>query len=133
MSLKVLVLEDCPIQRELLVEVMNLFGHELELAATGEGALNKLQSDEFDLIMLDRQIPDMSGEKVAEKAKEQTPDTPVVLVTGDDPWTVAKKIRQNVDGFIAKPYALKDIKEILTELPNRNDGNSSHPPPSAHK
>jgi len=112
-TVKVLAVEDWAVQRQLLVEVMTSLGHELHLAATGSVAEEKLNQNEYDLIITDLDLPDISGYRVIQTAEEKHPDVPVIVVTGCDIRTEPQRFNDNVRKVILKPYSVNELKHTI--------------------
>jgi CheY-like chemotaxis protein len=79
-------------------------------ATTGAEALKRLDTGEFDLMICDLGLPELSGLHVARWVKEFRPDLPVIIATGfaemiaDEDYDKAR-----IDDVISKPYALSDV------------------------
>ena len=81
---RILIVDDEVSMRRILARVIESFGHEIEQAADGIEALAKLPF-EFDLVMLDAEMPNMDGFEVATRIREdpEHSDLPIIMVTGD--------------------------------------------------
>jgi len=109
-SARILVVEDEEKVRGLLNEAFRTEGHEVTEATTGAEALKRLDAGEFDLMVCDLGLPELSGLHVARWVKEFRPDMPVIIATGfaemiaDEDYHKAR-----IDDVISKPYALSDV------------------------
>lgn len=109
-SARVLVVEDEENVRVLLNDAFRNEGHDVTEAATGAEALKRLDVGEFDLMICDLGLPELSGLHVARWVKEFRPDLPVIIATGfaemiaDEDYTKAR-----IDEVISKPYAVADV------------------------
>lgn len=79
---KVLVVDDDPVIGRSFDRVLTGKGYAVITAATGEEALKKLATEDYDLVYTDIKMPGMSGLEVAERVKAKKPWTPVVIITG---------------------------------------------------
>ena len=79
---RILVLEDEPQIREMLVDALGRAGHRVESAADGLAGLARFQGGEFDVVLTDLSLPERSGLDVARAVKRMRAGTPVVLITG---------------------------------------------------
>src|SRR5712671_5903048 len=106
-SARILVVEDEEKVRVLLNEAFRAEGHEVTEATTGAEALKFLDKHEFDLMVCDLGLPELSGLHVARWVKEFRPDLPVIIATGYAQM-IAEEDYQNarIDDVIRKPYAL---------------------------
>lgn len=80
--LKILVVDDQEIIRELISELLRGDGHQVELAAAGAAALVLLGAGKFDLIISDLSMPDMTGTQLASEIRSKGDKTPFILLTG---------------------------------------------------
>lgn len=79
---KVLVVDDDPVIGRSFDRVLTGKGYAVITAATGEEALKKLATEDYDLVYTDIKMPGMSGLEVAERVKANKPWMPVVIITG---------------------------------------------------
>src|ERR1700730_18204887 len=81
---RVVVIEDDDVVRGLLVRLLTPAGYTVERFATAEPALERIRSDAPDLVLLDLQLPDVSGHQVLEAIRDDpaTRLLPVVMITG---------------------------------------------------
>ena len=79
---KVLVVDDDPVVGKSFNRVLSGKGYIVVTAEDGYEALQKLQSEHYDMVFTDLRMPGMDGVEVAEKVKARQPWTPVVIVTG---------------------------------------------------
>ncbi|MGO9609966.1 MAG: PAS domain S-box protein, partial [Verrucomicrobiia bacterium] len=80
--LRVLLVDDEEVVRQILREYLIGDEHVVETAANGHEALDKLPKAAFDVVILDRAMPGLSGDQVAVAIKELRPELPVILLTG---------------------------------------------------
>ena len=107
---RVLVVEDEEKVRVLLNEAFRAEGHEVTEATTGAEALKQLDRSEFDLMVCDLGLPELSGLHVARWVKEFRPDLPVIIATGFAEMIAEEDYQKaRIDDVIRKPYALADV------------------------
>ena len=80
--LNVLIVDDELPVLEVLSRYLRCDGHSVATAESGREALEKFRHNFFDLVVLDRAMPDMSGDQTARFIKESKQDTPVIMLTG---------------------------------------------------
>ena len=104
-EMKVLVVDDDATVRILLRAALRQAGFEVGLAVGGEDALRQFRAQHWDLVMLDVEMPDMSGHEVCAMLRAQAGELlPIVMVTGmDDVDSVEKAYDSGATDFIAKP------------------------------
>ena len=110
---KILVIDDEPEIRELLVEFLDLLGYEGVMAGDGEEGLRLFKEAKFQLVLTDLGIPKLSGIEVAERIKSISPKTFVVLITG---WGNEIKASSFVDYILTKPFKLDMLKTLLNKV-----------------
>jgi PAS domain S-box-containing protein len=107
---RVLVVEDEEKVRVLLNEAFRAEGHEVTEATTGAEALKHLDKSQFDLMVCDLGLPELSGLHVARWVKEFRPDLPVIIATGFAEMIAEEDYQKaRIDDVIRKPYALADV------------------------
>jgi CheY-like chemotaxis protein len=79
---KILVVDDDPVIGKSFDRVLTGKGYAVITAANGEEALNKLATEDYDLVYTDIKMPGINGLEVAERVKAKKPWTPVVIITG---------------------------------------------------
>jgi PAS domain S-box-containing protein len=109
-SARVLVVEDEEKVRVLLNDAFRSEGHDVTEAATGAEALKRLDAGEFDLMICDLGLPELSGLHVARWVKEFRPDLPVIIATGFSEMIADEDYQKaRIDEVISKPYAVADV------------------------
>ena len=120
MSSCILIVEDDPVQRRLLEELVRRFGHEVMTAEDGLSALEILTGPagrRIMLILLDLVMPEMDGIEFLEKLSGIRPDIPVVVQTAQGSIeTVVKAMRAGADDFVVKPVNPERLKVSIQNL-----------------
>ncbi|UVF22393.1 response regulator (plasmid) [Microvirga terrae] len=108
--MKVMVVEDDPLVREMAVAGLEDTGFEVVKAASGREALNLLQAGiAVDALLTDIRLPGADGWAVAKAYRERFPDLPVVYVTG-----YAEQMQPMPGGIIiSKPYRMAQVIRVL--------------------
>jgi len=118
---KILVVDDAKAIRDTLSKVLSSMGFEVAVARSGHEGLNLFLKNSFDLVLADLQMPDMGGWTLALHIKDESPDTPIVLVTGEEKGRVMEKLEEScVDSVVFKPFTLEDIQETVQEMLDKN-------------
>jgi len=114
-SLSVLVADDDPLVRESLQSVLEALGHRVELAASGEEVLARLEAGvEADLVLLDRTMPGLGGAGTLPRLRALRPDVPVFLVTGQADAEAQALVGGHAGvALLPKPFSLKELDELL--------------------
>jgi len=130
---RILVVDDTPKNVKLLADLLSVKGYDVETAASGQEALEKIHQVPPDLVLLDVVMPQMSGYEVCRRIRgnPQTDRLPVVLVTALDPGEErVKGIEAGADDFLSKPInqpellarvrSLLRIKSLYDQLEESN-------------
>lgn len=129
MARNVLVVDDDPAVRRVLVQALQLEGYKVSTADDGEQALAVLEANHPDLVVLDVMMPKISGFEVLQRIRDtdSTSNLPVILLTAksatEDVW---EGWRRGVDYYMTKPF---DVEELLTFIEYVFRGEAQEPPP----
>jgi signal transduction histidine kinase/ActR/RegA family two-component response regulator len=119
---RILCIDDEPLLRELLKEILEFQQHEVEIAEGGQAGLDafeaaRKQGKPFDVVITDLGMPHVDGRQVAQGVKSDAPMTPVIMLTG---WGTMLKEEGNippqVDAVVTKPPKLADLLEALAKV-----------------
>lgn len=115
--LNVLIVDDELPVLEVLSRYLRCDGHSVATAESGREALEKFRHNFFDLVVLDRAMPDMSGDQTARFIKQSNQDTPVIMLTGfGNLVEVAGAHPQDVDVVLSKPVSLDALRQTIGKL-----------------
>jgi len=123
-KLHILLAEDNPVNQLLVVRLLEKWGHRVAIAANGRKALDMLQKDSYDLILMDVQMPEMNGWETTQAIREKERTTgqhlPIVAMTahamkGDD----EKCYAAGMDDYLAKPIRTAELIAILDQIGHR--------------
>ncbi|MFP4655112.1 MAG: response regulator [Methanohalobium sp.] len=120
-NFSILLVEDDRLNRELINDLLSPYGYNIVNAGNGFEALDKIQNYDFDLILLDIQLPQMDGLELLSELKNNfvSINIPVVALTAHAMLGDKKKfINAGCDGYISKPVDVElfgnQVKEYLT-------------------
>jgi len=104
-NIRVLVAEDIPLNQLLMKTILDEFGFERDIAGNGIIAIEKLKVKTFDIILMDLQMPEMTGFEATEYIrKEMNSDVPIIALTADVTTVDLDKCRAvGMNDYIAKP------------------------------
>ena len=105
MGSKILIADDDGLVRMAIQKILTLFDHEVVAVESGRQVLEQI-SDDFDVIVLDINMPDMDGFETLERLNQQQVDIPVLFLTGAGSMDYAvKAIHLGAYDFLTKPIA----------------------------
>ncbi|HQW52286.1 MAG TPA: response regulator, partial [Tepidiformaceae bacterium] len=103
--LRVLIIEDDPALGRLIQLVLGQHTPDITVVRSGSGAISAIGSGSFDAIASDISLPDMSGLDVIAKARELSPASGIVAITGFVDVDVAvRSMKAGADDFLGKPF-----------------------------
>jgi len=115
---KILIVDDEPFNVDVLLQELEELEHELITASNGQEALDKIQSQQPDLILLDLMMPVLDGFAVLKEIKDDDAlrDIPVIIVSAaSDSKSIVKGIKQGADDYITKPIDAESLKSKLKD------------------
>ncbi len=111
---RVLVVDDDPQARELLRDFLTAKAYEVIEAATGGEGLKRLREERPHLVLLDINLPDLSGLEVLREAKAIDPTVGVIMVTGVQEEEIGRRaMRDGAFDYITKPLDLQYLEKSL--------------------
>jgi DNA-binding response OmpR family regulator len=116
-STRVLIVDDEPDILLMLRLTLEAEGFVTALAADGETALERLDQDRFDVMLLDVMMPVMDGWGVLERLQGRA-DAPVVIVVSAKtaPQDVARAMELGASEYVTKPFSVSDLTRLIDGL-----------------
>jgi CheY-like chemotaxis protein len=126
LPLSFLVAEDNEVNRRLITRLLEKRGHRVLLARNGLEALEALEKQSFDIVLMDGQMPELDGfeatKRIREKEKMSGNHVPIIALTalamqGDQERCLAS----GMDGYVTKPVKLEELFSVIEKVvPNLN-------------
>ena len=137
-GLNILLVEDIELNVMVAKALLEKLGQKVDVAMTGQEAIDKVRENQYDLILLDIQLPDMTGFDVASTIIEEdlVMQTPIVALTANVIKKRDEYLENGMDDVIAKPIKKSRVIEVLNELfhappaPIEIDGEVERPEPN---
>ena len=112
---RLLVIDDEPLNRELLASSLSAAGYEVEVAKDGFAALAQMHGALPDLIISDLKMPNMSGFEFLSIARRRFPQIPTIAVSGEFHPPI-EPLGVIADAFLSKPFSLDELEAKIAEL-----------------
>lgn len=106
----IVVVDDEPSIRELLVASLHFAGYEVETAASGSEAIEVISRTKPDMIILDVMLPDIDGFTVTRRIRQEGITAPVLFLTArDDTQDKVMGLTVGGDDYVTKPFSLEEV------------------------
>ncbi|MBQ4830670.1 aerobic respiration two-component sensor histidine kinase ArcB [Alteromonas sp. CI.11.F.A3] len=117
-DLNILLVEDIELNVMVAKALLEKMGQKVDVAMTGQEAIDKARENQYDLILLDIQLPDMTGFDVASTLHEEdlVMQTPIVALTANVIKKREEYLQNGMDDIIAKPIKKSRVIEVFNEL-----------------
>jgi signal transduction histidine kinase/ActR/RegA family two-component response regulator len=122
LPLNILCIDDEPLLRELLREILEREGHRVSVADGGQSGVDEFRAaatgrHPFDVVLTDLGMPYFDGRQVVKTIKEESPATPIIMLTG---WGSFMKedgdMPEEVSGILTKPPRSNELREMLRRV-----------------
>ena len=115
--MRILIADDDPTLRGELAELLRGDGHDVQLAADGGEALERLEAAPFDVALLDLIMPRATGLEILHRLRVIRPGTSVVMITGHGSVDVAvEAMKGGAADFIVKPFEIEALQRTLASI-----------------
>ena len=115
--MKILVVDDEAMQRDMMKGFLEKQGYEVSLASNGEEALRLFSEHPFQLVLLDHRMPDLTGDEVLARMREMNPLARAIMITAyGNVDTAVKMMKLGADDFLEKPVDLIQLQDKIKTL-----------------
>ncbi|TVQ08373.1 MAG: PAS domain S-box protein [Bacteroidetes bacterium] len=111
--LKILFAEDKKINQQVISLLLTSMGHEVTIAENGKQALEFFKKSDFDLILMDIQMPEMDGITAVSKLRAEYKELPPIIGLSANTFEVNKEKYKGMDGYLTKPVKKSEIEEVF--------------------
>ena len=111
----ILVVEDDPDVRRVIVECLSLIGYKVTEAANGSEALAHLATIKPDLVVVDYAMPDMTGAEVISQARKMFGELPVILATGYADMAAVERLAGR-PRILRKPFDIAQLGDAVSSV-----------------
>ncbi|MHB0959019.1 MAG: response regulator [Pirellulaceae bacterium] len=126
--LQVLLAEDSLVNQKLAVGLLEKYGHRVDVVADGRGALAAVESNRYDLVLMDVQMPEMDGLEATQairiQERKRGGHIPIVAMTAHAMKGDRERcLESGMDGYVAKPIRAKELFDTIAQvLPDSGAG-----------
>jgi len=119
--MKILLVEDDPINGQALKRLFSTYAYAVDLAADSEVALGLVEAFDYDLMVLDLILPGLDGLSLCQKFRRQGVQTPILLLTGQGAAAKqkAEALNAGADDYVAKPFGTEELMARVQALLRR--------------
>ncbi len=114
-ALRILLAEDQPVNQKVVLLMLETLGYRADAVANGAEALEALGRKSYDVVLMDKQMPEMNGLEAARRIRQDLPgdrQPQIVALTGEGQWG----LEEHFDGYLAKPIQLGALRETLEQV-----------------
>lgn len=125
--MRILVVEDDRILGKAISQRISRMGHGLDLAQTGSQANQMLALQTYDLMLLDLNLPDMTGNQVLQRLRKKQSNTPVIVLTArDEIKDRIELLDLGADDYMTKPVDFGELEARCRALLRRSQGQAQN-------
>ena len=118
--MRILVVEDDQLLNKTLSYNLSAVGYSVDGAMSKAVAIRFLEKQDYDLIVLDVNLPDGNGFDICREVKERRPDTAVIFLTANDMESdMLKGFELGADDYVTKPFPISVFQKKVSALLNR--------------
>ncbi|OGC84193.1 MAG: hypothetical protein A2W07_00695 [candidate division Zixibacteria bacterium RBG_16_43_9] len=115
-----LIVDDEEIMRNFLGEVFSEEGYQLDFASDGDEAIEKIRTKNYKVVITDIRMPKVEGTEVLRVAKEISPQTEVIVITGYASEGAAGECEKlGAFAYVSKPFQVGHIRELVNKIIKR--------------
>ena len=119
-KIKILVVDDAEVMRNLLTGVLTDAGYEVKAVSTGEKALGEIKEDDYNVVITDLKMPGMNGIEVIKETKQINRDICIIAITAyPSVKSAVEAMREGAYDYITKPFDIEEIRLVVRRAAER--------------
>ena len=112
----VLIVDDEPAIRQVLNEIVTIYGYQATMAESAKDAISVMAKQKVDLVLLDLQMPDITGDQFLDFIRKRGFKTPVVVVSAHVDKEMARQLgKVGISGIVYKPFEVERVIDVMNE------------------
>ncbi len=130
LPLKILVAEDNRVNQKVVLRILAYLGYQADVAATGQEVLDALERQDYDVILMDIQMPDVDGLEATRRILERFPEhRPYIIAMTANALRGDRErfLAAGMDGYLSKPVEIADLARALQQSRERPQVSESKP------
>jgi DNA-binding NtrC family response regulator len=117
---KILIVDDDEEICSIFKEALEAEGYIISTAQNGKQALVKIKEEPFDLIITDKNMPQMGGLRLTKAIRKEYPNIKIVLITGvGGPKSYINAMELGADEYLSKPFRINELKKFIANILNQ--------------
>lgn len=121
-EIKILLVEDNKINQIVTEKLLNKFNFKTVVVENGFNAIEKVKTENFDIILMDINMPKMNGFETTKIIRELGNQTPIIALTAFDKHEINDEVvASGMNGIMIKPFENEVLFELITSLVNKKD------------
>lgn len=113
MSLSILLVDDCEINRKVASLMLKKLGHHVDLATNGIEAIEALEHHSYDAILMDIQMPEMDGIEATRIIRQRWNNRPKIIAATSLAICLDACLEAGVDDFLTKPLRIEQLRAAI--------------------
>jgi signal transduction histidine kinase/CheY-like chemotaxis protein/ligand-binding sensor domain-containing protein len=120
-ALNILIVDDNPVNQKLAGRIFQRMGYEAAIASTGAEALDAIRTNDFDIVMMDIQMPDMDGMEATKIIRDEKGNVPIIIAMTANALESDRQecLAAGMNDYISKPIKLDEIGTMIEKWAGR--------------
>ncbi len=112
----ILIVDDDQSIRQLLSEIVSIYGYRATAVESAKEAISLMTKQKMDLVLLDLQMPDISGDQFLSFIRKRGFKTPVVVVSAHADPDMARQLGKiGISGIVSKPFEVERVIDVMND------------------
>ncbi|MGB5099930.1 MAG: response regulator [Methanothrix sp.] len=113
MSLSILIVDDCEVNRKVASLMLKKLGHDVDFATNGIEAIEALEHQSYDAILMDIQMPEMDGIEATKIIRQRWNNRPKIIAATAQAICLDACLEAGVDDFLTKPLKIEKLRAAI--------------------